>query len=218
VSGGTTKRSLRAKPTSKARRPFPSPSLLALPSWIDDSSRKPRLLDLARSAPWFVLRAFATLVLQILRVSSRVSPSSFISVRFSIRSLPSTKSFPTDSSGSTSGVPSASASPPLGRAPCPPRLSAGYNLAKYPPICSCLSPQSRLMYAVHRKSWGLRTLPININSIFVQRELSPWSTQCCRRLVDLEGWSEGFCITRLVLLIRVYISHYGCCLMLNVLG
>jgi len=214
VSGGTTKRSLRAKPTSKARRPFPSPSLLALPSWIDDSSRKPRLLDLARSAPWFVLRAFATLVLQI----PRVSPSSSISARFSIRSLPSTKSFPTDSSGSTSAVPSTSASRPLGRAPCPPRLSAGYNLAKYPPICSCLSPQSRLMYAVHRKSRGLprlRASPISISSIFAQRELSPWSTS----VLSTTGRFGGFANQKAVYFwYALYISHYGCCFVSNMLG
>lgn len=76
-------------------------------------------------------------------VSSSVSPSSFASSGFlslldsfaptykivSHRSFPQVRPAPCP----------ASRSPPLGRIPCPSRLSAGYNLAKYPCIYSYLS-------------------------------------------------------------------------------
>lgn len=114
--------------------PFP---LLALPSWIDDSSRKPCLLDLAERvmicSPG-VLQAFSRRSPRSsFKLLSQVCLSFSTSTCFSICSLSPTKSFP----------------PILFRfdhhravgfsmleyASCPLRLSsAGYNLVKYPSI------------------------------------------------------------------------------------
>lgn len=80
---------------------------------------------------------FATLVLQIPRLVLGIFPLPLLlpASRF-VRSHLRTKSFPTDSSGSTgavtsAGFPAVGDVPPLPSSPCPPRLSAGYNLARY---------------------------------------------------------------------------------------
>jgi len=65
--------------------------LLVLPSRIDDSSRKPRLLDLAERA---MICSPGVLHARPSNSMSQVSPSFSIFTRFSIYSLPPTKLFP----------------------------------------------------------------------------------------------------------------------------
>lgn len=103
--------------------------LLALPSRIDDSSRKPCLLDLSRSAmicsPGVLharpsnssssLSLSLSLSLPLSLEAESLSPSSSSALaRFSIRSLPPAKSFPPILQGSSSA---ASASPRCRDAP-----------------------------------------------------------------------------------------------------